>query len=301
MLPLIFMLFSKKNALPLGCLLTTVHPAIRNASRKYDATVEKIFFKTTGVANLIWKTMTKSDIKYIQSLAHKKQREEEGLFVVEGVKMVDELLLNFPDRIVRIFAIETWINDRIEIVKKYNSINCIDLQFLERVSFLQTPNEVLALVSMPTIEMLPSISNGLTLVLDQIQDPGNLGTIIRTADWFGVKQIICSVDTSDAFSPKVVQASMGSLMRLNIFYLELDSVLKNLGEVPIYTAELNGESLFDLEFRQPFVLVIGNESRGVSEKISKLATKKITIPTLGNAESLNASVAAGIILSHASR
>ena len=295
------MLFSKKKALPLGCRVTTVQPAIRNASRKYDATVEKIFLKTTGVANFIWKTMTKSDIKYIQSLAHKKQREEEGLFVVEGVKMVDELLLNFPDRIVRIFAVESWITNRTEIVKKYKSINCIDLQFLERVSFLQTPNEVLALVSMPTIELIPSFSNGLTLVLDQIQDPGNLGTIIRTADWFGVKQIICSVDTSDAFSPKVVQASMGSLMRLNIFYLELDSVLKNLGEVPIYTAELNGESLFDLEFRQPFVLVIGNESRGVSEKISKLATKKITIPKLGNAESLNASVAAGIILSHASR
>ena len=173
--------------------------------------------------------------------------------------------------------------------------------FLHVISFLHTANEVVALVSMPTVEMVPSFSNGVTLVLDQIQDPGNLGTIIRTADWFGVNQIICSVDTSDAFSPKVVQASMGSLMRLNIFYLELEPVLKHLGEVPIYTAELNGESLFDFEFRLPSVLVIGNESRGVSEKISKLATKKITIPKLGNAESLNASVASGIILSHAFR
>ena len=245
--------------------------------------------------------MTKSDIKYIQSLAHKKQREEEGLFVVEGVKMVDELLLNFPDRIIKVYATETWINDRTEIVKKYKLFDCIDLESLERISFLHTANEVVALVSMPTVEMVPSFSNGVTLVLDQIQDPGNLGTIIRTADWFGVNQIICSVDTSDAFSPKVVQASMGSLMRLNIFYLELEPVLKHLGEVPIYTAELNGESLFDFEFRLPSVLVIGNESRGVSEKISKLATKKITIPKLGNAESLNASVAAGIILSHAFR
>jgi TrmH family RNA methyltransferase len=245
--------------------------------------------------------MTKSDVKYIQSLAHKKQRDEEGLFVVEGVKMVDELLLNFPDRIIKIYATETWINDREEIVKKYNFCDCIDLVSLERISFLQTPNEVLALVSIPTTEMIPSISNWLTLVLDQIQDPGNLGTIIRTADWFGIKQIICSIDTSDAFSPKVVQASMGSLMRLNIFYLELESFLKNLGEVPIYTAELNGESLFDLEFRQPMVLVIGNESKGVSEKISKLATKKVTIPKFGNAESLNASVATGIILSRITR
>jgi len=245
--------------------------------------------------------MTKSDIKYIQSLAHKKQREEEGLFVVEGVKMVDELLLNFPDRIIKVYATETWINDRTEIVKKYKLFDCIDLESLERISFLHTANEVVALVSMPTVDMVPSFSNGVTLVLDQIQDPGNLGTIIRTADWFGVNQIICSVDTSDAFSPKVVQASMGSLMRLNIFYLELEPVLKHLCEVPIYTAELNGESLFDFEFRLPSVLVIGNESRGVSEKISKLATKKITIPKLGNAESLNASVASGIILSHAFR
>jgi TrmH family RNA methyltransferase len=245
--------------------------------------------------------MTKSDVKYIQSLAHKKQREEEGLFVVEGVKMVDELLLNFPDRIVRIFATESWINDRKQIIKKYNSIDCIDLDALNKISFLQTPNEVLALVSMPSTEITPSISTEVTLVLDQIQDPGNLGTIIRTADWFGVKQIICSNDTSDAFSPKVVQATMGSLMRLNIFYLDLGSFFKTLNDVPIYTAELNGESVYEVEFKQPMILVIGNESRGVSENISRFANKKITIPKVGNAESLNASVAAGIILSQATR
>ena len=245
--------------------------------------------------------MTKSDVKYIQSLAHKKQREEEGLFVVEGVKMVDELLLNFPDRIVRIFATESWINDRKQIVKKYHSIDCIDLDSLNKISFLQTPNEVLALVSMPTTETTPSITTGVTIVLDQIQDPGNLGTIIRTADWFGVKQIICSNDTSDAFAPKVVQATMGSLMRLNIFYLDLGSFLKTLDDIPIYTAELNGESVYEVEFKQPMILVIGNESRGVSENISRFANKKITIPKVGNAESLNASVAAGIILSQATR
>jgi TrmH family RNA methyltransferase len=245
--------------------------------------------------------MTKSDVKYIQSLAHKKQREEEGLFVVEGVKMVDELLLNFPDRIVRIFASESWINDRKKIIKKYNSIDCIELDALDKISFLQTPNEVLALVSMPATEITPSISKGVTLVLDQIQDPGNLGTIIRTADWFGVKQIICSNDTSDAFAPKVVQATMGSLMRLNIFYLDVGSFLKTLDGISIYTAELNGESVYEAEFKQPMILVIGNESRGVSENISRFANKKITIPKVGNAESLNASVAAGIILSQATR
>ena len=245
--------------------------------------------------------MTKSDVKYIQSLAHKKQREEEGLFVVEGIKMVDELLHNFPDRIVRIFATESWINDRKQIVKKYHLIDCIDLEALSRISFLQTPNEVLALVSLPPLEIVPAISNGIALVLDQIQDPGNLGTIIRTADWFGIKQIICSSDTADAFAPKVVQASMGSLMRLNIFYLDLEPFLKTNVDVPVYTAELNGESVHDIKFKKPMILVIGNESKGVSECISQLASKKITIPKVGNAESLNASVAAGIILSHAVR
>jgi TrmH family RNA methyltransferase len=242
--------------------------------------------------------MTKSDVKYIQSLAHKKQREEEGLFVVEGVKMVDELLHNFPERIVRIFATESWIIDRKQIVKKYH---LIDLDALNRISFLQTPNEVLALVSMPTTEMTPAITTGVTLVLDQIQDPGNLGTIIRTADWFGVKQIICSTDTSDAFAPKVVQASMGSLMRLNIFYLDLESFLKTKKDVPVYAAELNGESVYDIEFKEPMILVIGNESKGVSKLVSQLASKKISIPKVGNAESLNASVAAGIILSQVAR
>jgi TrmH family RNA methyltransferase len=245
--------------------------------------------------------MTKSDVKYIQSLAHKKQREEEGLFVVEGVKMVDELLHNFPERIVRIFATENWINDRKQIVKKYHLIDSTDLDALNRISFLQTPNEVLALVSLPAIEMVPSISSGVTLLLDQIQDPGNLGTIIRTADWFGVKQIICSTDTSDAFAPKVVQASMGSLMRLNIIYLDLESFLKTKKDVPVYTAELNGESVYEIKFNKPMILVIGNESKGVSEHISQLASKKITIPKVGNAESLNASVAAGIILSQVAR
>ncbi len=242
-------------------------------------------------------TMTKSDVKYIQSLAHKKHRQEEGLFVVEGVKMVDELLHDFPERIVRIYATENWISSRKEIVKKHILFDSIDALTLAKISFLQTPNEVIALVSLPTQSSDISVNEGITLVLDQIQDPGNLGTIIRTADWFGVKQIICSNDTSDAFAPKVVQSSMGSLMRLNICHLELEEFFNSFDGIPIYTAELNGDSVFDVVFNQPLILVIGNESKGVSGNISKLATKKILIPRIGHAESLNASIATGIILS----
>ena len=245
--------------------------------------------------------MTKSDVKYIQSLAHKKQREEEGLFVVEGVKMVDELLINFPDRIVRLCATEAWINQRKEIVKKYHLIDCVDLETLEKISFLQTPNEVVALVSMPKRNVLPSISTGITIILDQIQDPGNLGTIIRSADWFGIKQIICSPDTADAYAPKVVQAAMGSMMRVEVFYLELKDFLNTVSNVPIFSAELNGESIFEVEFPKPMLLVVGNESKGVSNQISKLATRKINIPRLGQADSLNVSIATAIILAQATR
>ena len=247
------------------------------------------------------KTMTKSDVKYIQSLAHKKHRQEEGVFVVEGVKMVDELLHDFPERIVRIYATENWIITRKEIVKKHILFDSIDDLTLAKISFLQTPNEVVALVSLPTKPSHVAVNEGITLVLDQIQDPGNLGTIIRTADWFGVKQIICSSETSDAFAPKVVQSAMGSLMRLDIRHLELEEFFNAFDGIPIYTAELNGDAVFNITFKQPLILVIGNESKGVSGNISKLATRKIKIPRIGQAESLNAGIATGIILSQITR
>lgn len=245
--------------------------------------------------------MTKSDVKYIQSLVHKKHRLEEGLFVVEGVKMVDELLIDYPERIKTLYATRNWINAHEKFTKSHFPIVEVDEKDLERITFLQTPNEVLALVSLPEEDQGPLSDTGIILVLDQLQDPGNLGTIIRTADWFGVKKIFCSPDTCDAYAPKVVQSSMGSLMRMDIKYIELESFLASVNGLSIYSAELSGRSVFEVNFNEPLVLVIGNESRGVSASISDLANEKIMIPRFGDTESLNASIATGIILSHIKR
>jgi TrmH family RNA methyltransferase len=241
--------------------------------------------------------LSKSDVKYIQSLSHKKYRDQEAVFIVEGVKMVLELISSFPERIVRIFATNLWIQEHGQIVKNLTDIQIVEPFELQKLSSLKTPNEVLALVSAKHTDDFNTFSDGVTVVLDQLQDPGNMGTIIRSCDWFGIKNIVCSLDTVDAYAPKVVQSSMGSIMRLNIFYKNLPDFFFQHKEIPIYSAELSGESAFDVSFQNPSILVIGNESKGVSDEVSKFATKKIMIPRIGNAESLNAAVASSIILS----
>ena len=244
--------------------------------------------------------VTKSEVKYIQSLAHKKFRDEEKLFVLEGVKIVGELLKEFPHRVKKLFALESWIATHASIVPSSVEVVAVLSYELEKISFLQHPNEVVALVDMPGLRQYKSMEHGITLVLDQLQDPGNLGTIIRTCDWFGIKQIICSVDTVDAFNPKVVQSAMGSIMRIDIIYTDLvDFFLSSTG-VPIYAAVLRGNSIFGNNFLSPCFLLIGNESKGISEQLLSIASNKITIPKIGAAESLNAAVATGIILAEMS-
>jgi TrmH family RNA methyltransferase len=244
--------------------------------------------------------VTKSEVKYIQSLAHKKFRDEEKLFVLEGVKIVGELLNEFPNRVKKLFALESWIVMHSSIVPASVELIAVLPYELEKISFLQHPNEVLALVDMPDLTQTQPSVNGITLVLDQLQDPGNLGTIIRTCDWFGIKQIICSVDTVDAFNPKVVQAAMGSIMRIDIIYTDLIDFLPSLKGVPIYAAVLHGESVFKTNFLSPCFLLVGNESKGISEELLSMSSNKITIPKIGAAESLNAAVATGIILAEMS-
>jgi TrmH family RNA methyltransferase len=138
----------------------------------------------------------------------------------------------------------------------------------------------------------------LTLVLDQIQDPGNLGTIIRTCDWFGVQNIICSLDTVDAYNPKTVQSAKGSLLRINIQYADLNAYLLSKKGVPIFAAALDGTSIHEINLQGPAIIVIGNEASGISKEVMILANQKITIPKIGKAESLNAGIATAIILSH---
>jgi TrmH family RNA methyltransferase len=244
--------------------------------------------------------VTKSEVKYIQSLAHKKFRDEEKLFVLEGVKIVGELLKEFPHRVKKLFALESWVATHASIVPSSVEVVAVLSYELEKISFLQHPNEVLVLVDMPAVRPAKPMEHGITLVLDQLQDPGNLGTIIRTCDWFGVKQIICSVDTVDAFNPKVVQAAMGSIMRIDIIYTDLADFFLSSKGVPIYAAVLHGESVFKTSFLRPCFLLIGNESKGISDALLSMASNTITIPQIGAAESLNAAVATGIILAEMS-
>lgn len=241
--------------------------------------------------------IAKAEVKYIQSLAHKKFREEEGLFVVEGVKMVQELMDEKPLAIKKIFAIDAWIRQHAASLPPGIGVQVLEEFELTKISTLQSPNDVLALVQIPQPAISGFVPKGITVVLDQVQDPGNLGTIIRSCDWFGVETIICSEDTVDAYNPKVVQSAKGSLLRPSIYYTALEEFLSTMPDIPVYAAVLDGESIGQAVFKTPCLLLIGNESKGLSVAIRSFATKAITIPRKGKAESLNAGVATAVILS----
>ena len=233
----------------------------------------------------------KNELKYIQSLYHKKVREETGLFVAEGVKLVNELL--HSDFVVKkIYAVKEW-----KATTDLDVINIIEQFELEKISNLSTPNQVLALVEQKKLLEEPVQKNNLVLVLDGIQDPGNLGTIIRIADWFGINQIIASEDTADIYNSKVVQSTMGSIIRVNVWYKNIEQWL-NTSKTPVYGALLNKVSIYETQKISEGILVIGNESKGIRSNILPYIQHAITILAKGNAESLNAAVATGIILSH---
>ncbi len=236
--------------------------------------------------------ISENEAKYIQSLFHKKTRQEEGVFVVEGPKIVDELISS--DYIIRkIYATDKWAKPS----RFTGEVSLITEDDLQRITGLQTANEVLAVAEQKNNSNLPQLKGRLSLALDNIQDPGNLGTIIRIADWFGVKQIIASENTVELYNPKVIQSTMGSFLRVNIRYADLVDLL-NDAEVPVYGALLNGKNVSGIGKIAEGVIVIGNESKGISQEIKQMVTQPVTIPRIGEAESLNAAVATGIILSH---
>ncbi|HEX6430953.1 MAG TPA: RNA methyltransferase [Niastella sp.] len=242
--------------------------------------------------------LIKSQVKYIQSLSHKKLRDSEGVFVAEGPKLINELLsAGLP--VQQLYAVKEWIEGHRQPMTV--SITEISQSELERISGLQTPNQVLGIFKKPAFSSFtthPPVRNTLSLMLDTIQDPGNMGTIIRCADWFGISQIFCSSDCADAFNPKVVQASMGSITRVQVWYGSLTQLLTEAPDVPTYAAVLNGTDLRTLPPIKEGIIIIGNESKGVSDEVLALTRNRITIPRHGKAESLNAAVATGIILSH---
>jgi TrmH family RNA methyltransferase len=241
--------------------------------------------------------LSKSQTKYIQSLGHKKFRDEAGMFIAEGPKIMDELLVSSADHLHQVFALPEWITEHRGQTGKLNVV-AVEEHELQRISQLSTPNKVLAVVRKFHPGNAIVIKDRVSLVLDTIRDPGNMGTIIRIADWFGISQVICSADCADIYNPKVVQSTMGSIARVKIYYTDLVALLAGQQDIRIYAAALEGRDVTAMNKITEGLIIIGNESKGIDQGISELAHVKIHIPRKGKAESLNAAVAAGIILSH---
>ncbi len=241
--------------------------------------------------------LVKQKIKYIQTLGQKKFRDQEGLFIAEGPKLVNELLEEDAITVKEVYALKEWVNNN-PLLPANIIITEVSEQELEKISLLTTPNQVVAIVQQFDTGNIITAKDQITLALDTVQDPGNLGTIIRIADWFGIKQIVCSLDSADIYNLKVVQSTMGSIARVKIIYTDLKEWLGMQENISIYAASLQGDNIAGIKKINEGIIVIGNESKGISEEIMKLATIRITIPAKGKAESLNAAVATGIILSH---
>jgi TrmH family RNA methyltransferase len=244
---------------------------------------------------------TKAEISFVKSLHLKKFRDEHSKFVVEGPKLVQEAV-NSTFIVDSIFTTDVVLLSDFKL-SEATKIVVVSEKELDQISGLQTPNKLVAILSYkhPTI-VNAQLLNGLTIVLDQISDPGNLGTIIRIAEWFGAKSIICSNETVDVYNPKVVQASMGSVFRLPVHYTDIEALLGNefiQSQLPIVGATLNGSSLYDTSFAKNMIIVFGNESRGVSPKINNLIKQSIKIDSAitSQAESLNVSAAVSVFCS----
>jgi len=233
--------------------------------------------------------------KYVNSLKQKKFRTQYNSFVVEGVKMVEELLLSDYE-IDSIYATSNWILDNSSVVCEE-----VSEKELSQISSLTAPNEVLAIVKQKDHQLIDLNSN-LTIALDIIQDPGNLGTIIRTADWFGVRNIVCNEDSVDVYNSKVMQSTMGSFFRINIVYTNLHQFLIKNDDLTVYGALLEGDDIYSKELKSKgSVLLMGNESKGISTELIPFITDRISIPKQGGAESLNVATATAILCSEFAR
>lgn len=239
-------------------------------------------------------TVSKNKIKEIRSLQQKKFRDELGLFVVEGVKMVEEVVQFVPHLID--CCIYTSDYQHAFSNQSFPHFQ-VDAKTLGQCSSLKTPNKVL--IVLKTLNHTHKDVQ-FSLAIDGVQDPGNMGTILRLADWFGVEQIVCSSNTVDCYNPKVVQASMGAIVRIPVIYCDLKEYLNNSNQ-SIYGALLEGKNVFKEQLPFEGILLMGNEGNGISEELIPFITHPITIPKFGQAESLNVSVATGILLSEFKR
>lgn len=237
--------------------------------------------------------ITNNKVKFVKSLQQKKNRIIHSSFVVESDKDVLELLSSNYE-IKELFARKSWIKNT--KIRDSFSVNEVSDKELQRMSSLQTSSDVLAIVKIPDrIDIFNFI--GVNIVLDNIKDPGNLGTIIRICDWFGVKNIFCSKQTVDVYNSKVVQSTKGSIFRVNVIYTDLHDLINNMKEeINVYAAVMNGIDLDSLSDEKDSLIVFGNESNGISESLLSLINKRITIKKIGSAESLNVAISSAIIL-----
>lgn len=246
--------------------------------------------------------LSKQQQKYIQSLQNKKNRQEEQRFLVEGAKSVIELLES-DFEIEAIIATQEFLNTNAKELKKVH-VEQVGSSELEKLGTLQTNDAAIAVAKMKENRMVFAEENEYVLVLDDIRDPGNLGTIIRIADWYGINKIICSTTTVEFYNPKVIAATMGSFCRVQIFYTELLPFFKPLIEqktIHLLGTFLNGTNVHRFDFPSSAYLVLGNESKGIGIEMEQLVTERITIPKFGAAESLNAGIATAIVLDNLRR
>lgn len=243
--------------------------------------------------------ISKAKIKYLRSLELKKNRSAEGVFVAEGPKVVGDLLQKMPAQLI--VATEQWTHP--DMMNADTEWCIVTEEELKKVSFLQHPQQVLAVFKQKTTKeniLTSLLNNSLSLALDGVQDPGNLGTIIRIADWFGIDTIFCSEDTADWYNPKVVQATMGSIARVNVVYTDLTSLFKSLPpDYPIYGTLLTGENIYRQQLSSHGIIVMGNEGKGLSPAVRELVSRQLLIPPYPQdsetAESLNVAIATAVV------
>jgi TrmH family RNA methyltransferase len=239
--------------------------------------------------------LTKAKIKLIKSLHEKKYRNEHGLFLVEGEKSIKELLQS-DFRIEHILGTKKFFEENINVLQN-KDITCdtVERAEIEKVSSLESNDSALAVVFQKENQIFEIEANEIILALDDIRDPGNLGTIIRIADWYGIKKIVASESTVDQYNNKTISASKGSFTRVQIFYTNLEKYLSNV-KTPVLGTFMKGENVHTLNFPKGGILVMGNESNGISKDVEKFITTKITIPSFGETESLNVGIATAVVV-----
>ncbi len=244
--------------------------------------------------------LSRNKIKLIRSLKEKKFRDEQQLFVAEGNKLVSELLKNKNSRCYFLAALPEWLDAHPGVLA--GEVIVASETELNRATFMKTPPPVIALFHQPNHDAVQfDLENGISLVLDGVQDPGNVGTIVRIADWFGIEQVICSGDTADIYNPKTVQATMGAIARVKVIYTDIVHFLQEQERLPIYGTFLDGHNIYEETLPNAGIIVLGSEGKGISREVEKRISRRLFIPSFppgrATSESLNVATAAAIICS----